>query len=192
MKNPQNTPKIVWQPLRELTARDWIYGDGNPRRGNSSAPAASAAAAARNWNWWRCRSTSPSSRRPLLQRSRRWYPPILQHQRLRKLASQTWKLSGIRAALELFPSTRGTLRYASAGRPTSRGPVSVCLSQVIVLSKWVNEFSCFGMVASLYPSYTVLKGNSAISNNKYTSLWNFAPNSGLWKFCFGISIVETC
>ena len=76
-----------------------------------------------------------------------------------------------------------TLRYASAGRPTSRGPVSVCLSvclsQVIVLSKWVNELSCFGMVASLYPSYTVLKGNSAISNNKYTSLWNFAPNCGL-------------
>jgi len=28
--------------------------------------------------------------------------------------------------------------------------------------------------------------------NKSTSLWNSVPNSGLWKFCCGILIVETC
>jgi len=32
----------------------------------------------------------------------------------------------------------------------------------------------------------------AISKNKGTSLWNFVPNSGLGKYCFGITIVETC
>jgi len=28
--------------------------------------------------------------------------------------------------------------------------------------------------------------------NKSISLWNFVQNSGLWKFTFGVSIVETC
>jgi len=50
----------------------------------------------------------------------------------------------------------------------------------------------FDTGASIHPSYTVLTGNSAISKNKGTSLWNFVPNSGLRKFYFGISIVETC
>jgi len=50
----------------------------------------------------------------------------------------------------------------------------------------------FGMWASFHPSYTVLKGNSVISKNKSTSLWNFVLNSGLTKFRHGISIVETC
>jgi len=48
------------------------------------------------------------------------------------------------------------------------------------------------MWASFHPSYTVLKGNSVISKNKGTSLWNFVLNSGLRKFRHGISIVETC
>jgi len=39
---------------------------------------------------------------------------------------------------------------------------------------------------------TLLKGNSVISKNKGTSLWNFVLNSGLRKFRHGISIVETC
>ena len=38
----------------------------------------------------------------------------------------------------------------------------------------------------------VLKGNSVISKNKGTSLWNFVLNSGLRKFRHGILIVETC
>ena len=37
----------------------------------------------------------------------------------------------------------------------------------------------FGTWASFHPSYTVLKGNSIISKNKGTSLWNFVLNSGL-------------
>jgi len=43
-----------------------------------------------------------------------------------------------------------------------------------------------------HPSYTVLKGNSVVSKNKGTSLWNFVLNSGLEKFRHGISIVKTC
>ena len=50
----------------------------------------------------------------------------------------------------------------------------------------------FGMGASFHPSCTVLTGNSAISKTNGTFLWNFVANSGLGKFCFGISIVETC
>jgi len=50
----------------------------------------------------------------------------------------------------------------------------------------------FGMQASFHPSYTVLKGNSVISKNNGTFLWNFVVNSGLRKFRHGISIVETC
>jgi len=48
-----------------------------------------------------------------------------------------------------------------------------------------------GMGASFHPSYTVLK-KSGISRNKGTCLRNFVPNSRLTKFCFSISIVETC
>jgi len=70
---------------------------------------------------------------------------------------------------------------------------SVCPSQVGVLSKRLNESSWF--LACELPSarsYTVLKGNSVISKNKGTSLWNFFLNSGLRKFRHGVSIVETC
>jgi len=34
----------------------------------------------------------------------------------------------------------------------------------------------WGMGASFHLSYTVLKGNSGISSNKGTPLWNFVPN----------------
>jgi len=40
------------------------------------------------------------------------------------------------------------------------------------------------MGASFHLSYIVLKGNSGISKNKSTCLWNFVPNSGLLKFGF--------
>ena len=50
----------------------------------------------------------------------------------------------------------------------------------------------FATWASSHPSYTVLKGNSVISKNNGTSLWNFVLNSGLGKFRQDISIVETC
>ena len=42
----------------------------------------------------------------------------------------------------------------------------------------------------LPPVLAVLKGNSVISKNKGTSLWNFVLNSRLRKFRHGISIVE--
>ena len=66
-------------------------------------------------------------------------------------------------------------------RGTSHGHVSVRLA---VTSRCSIETDVrielvFGMLASFHPSYTVLKGNSIISKNKGTSLWNFVLNSGL-------------
>jgi len=69
--------------------------------------------------------------------------------------------------------------------------VSVCHKSEIYRNGWTNEL-VFGMGASFCQSYTVLKGNSGISKYKGTSLWNFVLNFGLRKFCFGISVVETC
>jgi len=67
----------------------------------------------------------------------------------------------------------------------------VCLS-VCVLSKQLNESSRF-LVWELPFTYPItFKGNSDISKNNGTSLWNSVPNSRLRKFRHGISIVETC
>jgi len=59
----------------------------------------------------------------------------------------------------------------------------VCPSQVGVLSKRLNESTWF-LACELpsHPSYTALKGNSVISKNKGTSLWNIVLNSGLKNF----------
>ena len=83
--------------------------------------------------------------------------------------------------------------YASAVLATG---LCLCLS-VSVTSRCFTETAkrielVFGMWSSFHPSYTVLKGNSVISKNKGTSLWNFVIHSGLRKFRHGISIVETC
>jgi len=71
---------------------------------------------------------------------------------------------------------------------TSHGPVSVHPSQVGVLSKRINESSWFlaRELHSTYPTlcYTEIHVPSKI---RVTSLWNFAPNSGLRKFRHGIS-----
>jgi len=40
----------------------------------------------------------------------------------------------------------------------------------------------FGMEASFHLTYTVLTGNSGISKNESSYLWNFVPKSGLGKF----------
>jgi len=79
-------------------------------------------------------------------------------------------------------------------RGTSHGPVSVCLSITSRCSIETDEQIelVFGMRSSLHPFYTVLKGNSVISKNKDTSVWNSVLNSGLRKFRDSISIVETC
>ena len=82
-------------------------------------------------------------------------------------------------------------------RGTSHGPVSVRVRvRLSVTSRSSTKTAerialVFGMWASFHPSYTVLEGNSVISKNKGTSLWNFVLNSGLRKFRHGISIVET-
>jgi len=76
--------------------------------------------------------------------------------------------------------------------------LSVCLS---VTSRCSIETAerielVFGTQASFHPSYTVLNifniGNSVISKNKNTSLWNFVLKCGLRIFRHGISIVDTC
>jgi len=56
----------------------------------------------------------------------------------------------------------------------------------------MNESNWFLACELISTRPTVLKGNSVISKNKGTSLWNFVLNSGLRKFRHGISIVETC
>ena len=48
----------------------------------------------------------------------------------------------------------------------------------------------FGVGASFHLSYTLLTGNSSVSKNKGTSLWNLVPNSGFRKFRHGIWIFE--
>ena len=71
--------------------------------------------------------------------------------------------------------------------------VCLCLSQVGVLSKRLDESSCFFCTKAFFDlSYRVLKRNSDIYKNNGTSLRDFVPNSGLRKFCHGISIVEAC
>ena len=69
---------------------------------------------------------------------------------------------------------------------------SVCLSvhhkPVLYIEMTGQIELVFGMEASFHPS-VVLQGNSGISKNKGTSVWNFVPNSGLTKFRHGKWIV---
>ena len=75
---------------------------------------------------------------------------------------------------------------------TNYGPVSmfVCLSVTSPCSvETVGRIVLvFGPQASFDLSYTVLRKLRYLQNNG-ASLWNFVSNSGLRKFCFGISIV---
>ena len=81
-------------------------------------------------------------------------------------------------------------------RGTSHGPVSVCLSVTSRSSVETAERIelVFGMGASFHPSYNVLKGNSVISKNKGTSLWNFSQTPDLENFAtvYRVSILEAC
>ena len=89
--------------------------------------------------------------------------------------------------------TRATL---DASANTSYGHVSVCVCLSVTSRCSVEVVGriklVFGTEASFDKSYTVLKGNSSIFENKGTSMWKFVPKSGLGKCCFDISIVETC
>ena len=74
--------------------------------------------------------------------------------------------------------------------------LSVCLSVSVTSRSFIETtgrielFFCTEAFFDL--SYRVLKRNSDIYKNNGTSLWDFVPNSGLRKFCHGISIVEAC
>jgi len=86
-------------------------------------------------------------------------------------------------------------RYASAD--TSHGclSLSLCLSVTsrssIETDEWIELVFWPG---SFLPPilHRVKRKSSGISKNKDTFLWNFVPISGLRKFCFGLSSVETC
>ena len=70
----------------------------------------------------------------------------------------------------------------------SHGPVSVCLSQFGVLSKWMNGQVWFLAWRLLSTSPRLC--SEEIPQNQGTSPWNFFLNSGLRKFRHSISIVE--
>jgi len=88
-----------------------------------------------------------------------------------------------------LPQFLPTQCYSITG--ASCGPVCVCHKTVFCRNGWTN-WARFGIGAIFHLSCTVLKGNTGISKNKGTFLWNFVPNSRLSKCCFSISIVETC
>ena len=72
--------------------------------------------------------------------------------------------------------------------------LSVSLSKVGVLLKWLNESVLF-LARELPWTYSTLHcitKNSGSSKNNSTSLWNFAQNSELRKFCNSILIVVIC
>jgi len=88
-------------------------------------------------------------------------------------------------------------RYASVA--TSHDPVSVCLCLCLsVTSRCSIEMAerielVFRMGASFHPSHIVLKkGNSGIFNNKGIFPSELCPKLRTRKFCFAMSIVETC
>ena len=69
--------------------------------------------------------------------------------------------------------------------------LSVRHKSVFYRNGWTNRTG-FWHVSFLPSVLHCVKGNSVISKNKGTPLWNFVLNSGLRKFRHGISIVETC
>jgi len=82
------------------------------------------------------------------------------------------------------------------------GPVSVCVCVSVCLclsltsrcSIETDEQIGLVFLARDLPStyHTRYKENSGNFKNKGTTLWNFAPKSGLRKFRHSISIVEAC
>ena len=95
-------------------------------------------------------------------------------------------LAELRALFASVP----TRRYASTG--TSYGPVSVCLSQVGVLSKRLNESDCF-LVRVLPSTYLTLCYKTILIRPEIKLLpsGTLFQSCGLGKFHHGISIVKT-
>jgi len=119
------------------------------------------------------------------------YRYLLRRERISGCSLSSFCYSG-RFDLERRPySILPARRCARTG--TNHGLVSVCLclSQLGVLSKRLNKSSWF-CHGSFLPPILHCANRKFGYLQKDTSLWNFVPNSGLRKFCFGISIVKTC
>ena len=85
-------------------------------------------------------------------------------------------------------------RYASAALAMAlclSVCVCVCHKSVFCRNGWMNPDG-FSHERFLPPILHLLKGNLGIFKIKGTSDWKFIRNSGLWKFCFGVWIIETC
>ena len=71
--------------------------------------------------------------------------------------------------------------------------VRVCLSQVGVLSKGMNGLICFLARGLLSTSPVLWFKEICVSTKiRVLTIRNFVPKSGLRKFCFSRSVVETC
>ena len=87
-------------------------------------------------------------------------------------------------------------RYASVA--TSHDPVSVCLCLCLsVTSRCSIEMAerievVFRMGASFHPSHTVLKKEIRVSSKIRAFPSELCPKLRTRKFCFAMSIVETC
>jgi len=87
-------------------------------------------------------------------------------------------------------------RYASVA--TSHDPVSVCLCLCLsVTSRRSIEMAerielVFRMGASFHPSHTVLKKEIRVSSKIRAFPSELCPKLRTRKFCFAMSIVETC
>jgi len=93
------------------------------------------------------------------------------------------------ACFQCYYPRDAVLARLLAIRPCVCPSVSVCLSQVGVLSKRLNESSWFLGMGASFPHIL----HSVIRKFGYLQKYeNFVPNSGLRKFCFSMSIVETC
>ena len=85
-----------------------------------------------------------------------------------------------------------TRRYASAGTRHGLCPsVCVCHKSEFYRNEWTNQAG-FWRASFLPPVLRRVNRKFGYLQKWGTSLWNFVLNSGLGKFCYGISIVETC
>ena len=65
--------------------------------------------------------------------------------------------------------------------------LSLCHKSEFCQNGWMNR------TGSFLPSILhCVERKFGISKNKGTSFWDIVPNNGLGRFCFGISIAETC
>ena len=107
---------------------------------------------------------------------------------------RTWRRQTTRTTSHRVIFTRATLCYSIASHYSAGIAMAICLclSQVEVLLKWLDEPSWFLNGDCFNQSYTVLWGNSGTHENRVLPFGNFFLNSGLGKFRHGISIVEMC